>query len=189
MSEISVSSGNAQEVAVLGGGCFWCLDAVFRQLNGVSAVASGYAGGASVDPSYDDVCTGRTGHAEVVRVTFDPAVLSFEELLTIFFTIHDPTTRDRQGSDVGSQYRSVVFCQSQEQRATAHRVVAALEARKLWNAPIVTEIAANAPFYSAETYHQDYYERNTRQPYCMAVVAPKVAKFRKSFAERLRERV
>jgi len=188
MNETSAPSGHKSEVAVLGGGCFWCLDAVFRQLNGVLSVESGYAGGAGANPSYDDVCTGRTGHAEVVRVTFDPAVLSFEELLTVFFTIHDPTTRDRQGSDVGSQYRSVVFCQTPEQRSTAERVIAELEARKLWNAPIVTEIASAAPFYSAETYHQDYYERNTHQPYCMAVVAPKVAKFRKSFAERLRER-
>jgi len=188
MNETSVPSGAKSEVAVLGGGCFWCLDAVFRELNGVLSVESGYAGGAGANPSYDDVCTGRTGHAEVVRVTFDPAVLSFEELLTVFFTIHDPTTRDRQGNDVGSQYRSVVFCQTREQRATVQRVIAEFDARKLWNTPIVTEIAADAPFYSAETYHQDYYERNTSQPYCMAVVAPKVAKFRKSFAERLRER-
>ncbi len=188
MNETSIPSANKSEAAVLGGGCFWCLDAVFRQLNGVQSVESGYAGGAADNPSYDDVCTGRTGHAEVVRVTFDPAALSFEELLTVFFTIHDPTTRDRQGNDVGSQYRSVVFCQTPEQRTTAHRVIAAHDARKVWNAPIVTEIAAAAPFYAAETYHQDYYERNNRQPYCTAVVAPKVAKFRKSFAERLRER-
>jgi len=189
MNDTAAPSANKTEVAVLGGGCFWCLDAVFRQLNGVLSVESGYAGGAGANPSYDDVCTGRTGHAEVVRVTFDPAVLTFAELLTVFFTIHDPTTRDRQGSDVGSQYRSVVFCQTQAQRATAQHVIADLEARKLWNAPIVTEIGGAPPFYPAETYHQDYYERNSRQPYCMAVVAPKVAKFRKSFADRLRERV
>lgn len=188
MNDTSVPPGSNSEVTVLGGGCFWCLDAVFRQLNGVLSVESGYAGGAGANPSYDDVCTGRTGHAEVVRVTFDPAALSFAELLTVFFTIHDPTTRDRQGNDVGSQYRSVVFCQTQEQRATVERVIADFAARKLWHAPIVTEIAAAAPFFPAETYHQDYYERNSRQPYCMAVVAPKVAKFRKSFAERLRER-
>jgi peptide-methionine (S)-S-oxide reductase len=174
---------------VLGGGCFWCLDAVFRELNGVTAVASGYAGGTTANPTYEDICTGRTGHAEVVRVTFDPAVLSLRELLTVFFTIHDPTTRDRQGNDVGTQYRSVVFCQSPEQRATAQALVAELDARKLWSGPIVTEIADDAPFYPAENYHQDYFEQNTRQPYCMLVVAPKVAKFRKAFAERLKDRV
>jgi peptide-methionine (S)-S-oxide reductase len=190
-AELSSSSqpGDTREVAVLGGGCFWCLDAVFRELNGVTAVASGYAGGATADPSYEDICTGRTGHAEVVRVIFDPATLSFRDLLTVFFTIHDPTTRDRQGNDVGTQYRSVVFCQSAEQRATAQAVIAELDAGKLWPAPIVTEVAGNAVFYPAENYHQDYFEQNTRQPYCMMVVAPKVAKFRKAFAERLKARV
>jgi peptide-methionine (S)-S-oxide reductase len=179
----------AHDVAVLGGGCFWCLDAVFRELNGVTAVASGYAGGTTADPTYEDICTGRTGHAEVVRVTFDPTVLSFRELLTVFFTIHDPTTRDRQGNDVGTQYRSVVFCQSPEQRATTQALIAELDARKLWSGPIVTEVAGDATFYPAENYHQDYFEQNTRQPYCMLVVAPKVAKFRKAFAERLKDRV
>jgi peptide-methionine (S)-S-oxide reductase len=190
-TELSPSSPPrvAHEIAVLGGGCFWCLDAVFRELDGVTAVASGYAGGATANPTYEDVCTGRTGHAEVVRVTFDPAVLSFRELLTVFFTIHDPTTRDRQGNDVGTQYRSVVFCQSPEQRATAQALIAELDARKLWSGPIVTEIADDAPFHPAETYHQDYFEQNARQPYCMLVVAPKVAKFRKAFAERLKDRV
>jgi len=178
-----------REVAVLGGGCFWCLDAVFRELNGVTEVASGYSGGTTADPSYEDICTGRTGHAEVVKVTFDSAVLSFRELLTVFFTLHDPTTRDRQGNDVGTQYRSVVFCQSAEQRATTLAVIAELDTGKLWPAPIVTEVAGNAPFYPAENYHQDYFEQNTRQPYCMMVVAPKVAKFRKAFAERLKARV
>jgi len=188
MNDSTVPTGNQREIAILGGGCFWCLDAVFRELNGVLSVESGYAGGAGANPSYEEVCAGRTGHAEVVRVTFDPVVLSFEDLLTVFFTIHDPTTRDRQGNDVGTQYRSVVFCQTSEQRATAERVIGGLNARKLWSAPIVTEIADAVPFYSAETYHQDYFERNSRQPYCMAIVAPKVAKFRKSFAERLRAR-
>ena len=178
-----------REVAVLGGGCFWCLDAVFRELNGVTEVASGYSGGTTADPSYEDICTGRTGHAEVVKVTFDSAVLSFRELLTVFFTLHDPTTRDRQGNDVGTQYRSVVFCQSAEQRATTLAVIAELDTGKLWPAPIVTEVAGNAPFYPAENYHQDYFEQNTRQPSCMMVVAPKVAKFRKAFAERLKARV
>jgi peptide-methionine (S)-S-oxide reductase len=190
-AELSPSSQSSatREVAILGGGCFWCLDAVFRELNGVTAVASGYAGGTSADPTYEDICTGRTGHAEVVKVTFDPSVLSFRDLLTVFFTIHDPTTRDRQGNDVGTQYRSVVFCESAEQRATTQAVIAALDGKKLWPGPIVTEIAGDSPFYPAETYHQDYFEQNTRQPYCMMVVAPKVAKFRKAFAERLKARV
>ena len=190
-AELSPSSQprTTREVAVLGGGCFWCLDAVFRELNGVTDVASGYAGGTTADPSYEDICTGRTGHAEVVKITFDPAVLSFRDLLTVFFTIHDPTTRDRQGNDVGTQYRSVVFCQSEEQRAATHAVIAALDGKNLWPGPIVTEIAGDAPFYPAENYHQDYFEQNARQPYCMVVVAPKVAKFRKAFAERLKARV
>lgn len=176
------------ETAVLGGGCFWCLDAVFRDLDGVERVESGYAGGAEPDPSYEAVCTGRTGHAEVVRVTFDPAQLAFDDLLRVFFTIHDPTTRDRQGNDVGSQYRSVIFCQSPAQREAAQRVVRELDETRAWGAPIVTEIADAAPFFPAEGYHQDYFERNPAQPYCMFVVAPKVAKFRKAFAGRLKAR-
>ena len=176
----------ATETAVLGGGCFWCLDAVFRGLNGVISVESGYAGGAQPNPSYEEVCGGRTGHAEVVRVTFDPAVLSFRDLLTVFFTIHDPTTLNRQGNDVGTQYRSVVFSQTPAQRATTEDVIRTLAAEKLFSGKIVTEVADAAPFYPAETYHQDYFERNGNQPYCMFVVAPKVAKFRKSFAERLK---
>jgi len=175
-------------VAILGGGCFWCLDAVFRGLEGVLAVESGYAGGSDPNPTYEAVCTGRTGHAEVVKVTFDPAVLGFRDLLTVFFTIHDPTTRDRQGGDVGTQYRSVIFCETPEQRADAEAVIADLTARKLWRDPIVTEIADAAPFYGAETYHQDYYTRNGNQPYCQAVVAPKVAKFRKAFSDRLKRK-
>jgi peptide-methionine (S)-S-oxide reductase len=181
-----VPPGTAREVALLGGGCFWCLDAVFRELDGVIAVESGYAGGKTVNPGYEDICTGRTGHAEVVRITFDPSRLPFRDLLTVFFTIHDPTTLNRQGNDVGTQYRSVVFCQSAEQRAAVQAVIAMLDAKKLWAGPIVTEVAGDSPFYSAETYHQDYFERNANQPYCMVVVAPKVAKFRKAFAERLK---
>jgi peptide-methionine (S)-S-oxide reductase len=176
------------ETAILGGGCFWCLEAVFDDLAGVISVESGYAGGARPDPTYDDVCGGRTGHAEVVRITFDPAVVSFRDLLTVFFTIHDPTTRNRQGNDVGTQYRSVVFCATPEQRATAAAIVAELGAAKLWRDPIVTEIADAATFFPAENYHQEYYARNGGQPYCQAVVAPKVAKFRKHFAERLKRR-
>jgi peptide-methionine (S)-S-oxide reductase len=174
------------ETAVLGGGCFWCLEAVFDDLAGVIAVESGYAGGSRANPSYEEVCSGRTGHAEVVRVTFDPAVLSFRDLLRVFFTIHDPTTVDRQGNDVGPQYRSVVFCQTPEQRAMAQEVVAELTAQKLWRDPIVTEIVDDAPFFEAEAYHQEYFARNPGQPYCQVVVAPKVAKFRKHFMERLK---
>jgi peptide-methionine (S)-S-oxide reductase len=181
------TSAAPTETAVLGGGCFWCLDAVFRDLRGVHSVESGYAGGRVADPTYEAVCSGRTGHAEVVRITFDPAVVRFRDLLVVFFTIHDPTTRDRQGNDVGTQYRSVVFCQSPAQRADAEAVVAELTAQKLFRDPIVTEIAGAAPFYPAEGYHQDYFAQNAHQPYCQFVVAPKVAKFRKAFAERLRK--
>ena len=184
----TLPSSAALETAVLGGGCFWCLEAVFDELNGVQSVESGYAGGRNAKPTYDDICTGRTGHAEVVRVTFDPAVLSFRDLLSVFFTIHDPTTRDRQGNDVGTQYRSVIFCQSPEQRATAESVRAELSAANLWEDPIVTEIADAAPYYEAERYHQEYFAQNPEQPYCTVVVAPKVAKFRKHFTERLKRK-
>jgi peptide-methionine (S)-S-oxide reductase len=179
-------SSNASETAVLGGGCFWCLEAVFNRLEGVQSVESGYAGGDSKDPTYDDVCSGRTGHAEVVRVAFDPAVLSYRDLLRVFFAIHDPTTRDRQGNDIGTQYRSVIFAQNDRQRADAQSVVEELSKEKLWDEPIVTELAGAAPFYPAESYHRQYFERNRNQPYCQFVVAPKVAKFRQQFAGRLR---
>ena len=177
---------SSTDTATLGGGCFWCLEAVFDDLAGVSAVESGYAGGPRPNPTYDDVCSGRTGHAEVVRITFDPTVVSFRDLLTVFFTIHDPTTKNRQGNDVGTQYRSVVFCATPEQRATATAVVAELGAAKLWRDPIVTEVADAAPFYEAEAYHQEYFANNPRQPYCAAIVEPKVAKFRKQYFSRLK---
>jgi peptide-methionine (S)-S-oxide reductase len=177
-----------RETAILGGGCFWCLEAVFDDLAGVESVESGYAGGDGANPGYDEVCGGRTGHAEVVRITFDPAAVSFRDLLTMFFTIHDPTTKNRQGNDIGTQYRSVVFCQTPEQRATAESVIAGLTAAKLWRAPIVTELAGAAPFYVAEDYHQEYFAQNGGQPYCQAIVAPKVAKFRKHFGDRLKRR-
>lgn len=180
--------GMSTETALLGGGCFWCLEAVFDDLEGVLGVESGYAGGAKANPSYEEVCSGRSGHAEVVRVTFDPAVLSFADLVRVFFGIHDPTTRDRQGNDVGTQYRSVIFCATPEQRAVAEQVIAELTAAKLWRNPIVTEVAGPATFYEAEDYHQEYFARNPRQPYCQAVVAPKVAKFRKQFLDRLKKR-
>jgi len=176
------------ETAVLGGGCFWCLDAVFRELAGVTSIESGYAGGRTPHPTYEAVCRGDTGHAEVVRVSFDSAVLSYRDLLRVFFTIHDPTTRDRQGSDVGTQYRSVIFAQSDAQRADAKAVIDELEAAHVWPDPIVTELAGAGTFYPAEAYHQDYFERNGGQPYCAYVVSPKVAKFRKAYAERLKRR-
>ncbi len=183
-----MSDAKTVETAVLGGGCFWCLDAVFRDLDGVVAVESGYAGGPLPDPTYEAVCAGRTGHAEVVRVTFDPARLAFDDLLRVFFAIHDPTTRDRQGNDVGPQYRSAIFCRTPAQREAAQRVMRELEDARAFGAPIVTEIAGDAPFYPAEGHHQDYFERNPAQPYCMFVVAPKLAKFRKAFRDRLKSR-
>jgi peptide-methionine (S)-S-oxide reductase len=188
MTTTASSIPPGHEAAILGGGCFWCLDAVFRDLDGVIGVESGYAGGRGEHPTYEEVCSGRTGHAEVVKVTFDPARLSFRDLLGVFFTIHDPTTRDRQGNDVGTQYRSVIFAQTPAQRAIAQEVMRKLDDQKLFGAPIVTELAEAATFWPAEAYHQDYFERNGGQPYCMAVVAPKVAKFRKAFAERLKRR-
>jgi peptide-methionine (S)-S-oxide reductase len=179
-------SSQVTETAVLGGGCFWCLEAVFDRLQGVQAVESGYAGGHTANPSYDDVCTGGTGHAEVVRVEFDPSVISYRDLLRVFFAIHDPTTKDRQGNDVGTQYRSAIFPQSEAQRADARAVIEELSREKIWDDPIVTEVADAATFYPAEGYHRRYFERNPAQPYCQFVVAPKVAKFRKQFAHRLR---
>ena len=175
------------EVATLGGGCFWCLEAVFDQLKGVESVESGYMGGKTPNPNYEEVCSGRSGHAEVVRVTFDPAVLPYRDLLTVFFTIHDPTTKDRQGNDVGSQYRSAIFHHSEEQKRTAEALVATLEEKKLFPAPIVTEIVPASQFHMAEDSHQEYFERvGGGNPYCSYVIEPKVAKFRKSFVERLK---
>ncbi|MFN7088100.1 MAG: peptide-methionine (S)-S-oxide reductase MsrA, partial [Burkholderiales bacterium] len=159
-----------REIATLGGGCFWCLEAVFDELKGVESVESGYMGGHQANPSYAQVCGGGTGHAEVVRITFDPAVVSFEEILEVFFVIHDPTQLNFQGNDVGTQYRSVVFYHSPEQKAAAQRAIAALEAARLWSAPVVTEIAPASQFYPAEDFHQKYFELNPFQPYCRAVV-------------------
>jgi peptide-methionine (S)-S-oxide reductase len=173
-------------VATLGGGCFWCLDAVYRELRGVHGVVSGYMGGARPTPTYEQVCTGVTGHAEVVQVTFDPAVITFRDLLDVFFVIHDPTTLDRQGHDVGTQYRSVIFTHDEAQAETARAVIAELEAARTWPDPIVTQVVPAERFWPAEAYHQDYFARNPRQPYCAAVVAPKVVKARKVFFEKLR---
>ena len=175
-----------KEVATLGGGCFWCLEAVYDQLKGVLSVKSGYSGGEVPNPSYRLVCTGTTGHAEVTQITFDPVQVSFRELLRVFFTIHDPTTLNRQGGDVGTQYRSVIFYHSPEQKTVAEAVIAELTEQGVWSNPIVTEIAPFERFYMAEDYHQEYFANNAGQPYCQVVIAPKVAKFRKKYLEQLK---
>jgi peptide-methionine (S)-S-oxide reductase len=177
------------EVATLAGGCFWCLEAAFAELKGVEAVRSGYAGGHVPNPSYEHVCSGTTGHAEVVQIQFDPQVVSFDDLLHVFFTIHDPTTLNRQGGDVGTQYRSAIFYETPEQKAVAERVIAELQAEQVWDAPIVTELKPLDAFYPAEEYHRDYYRRNPNQGYCRAVIAPKVAKVRKLYFDRLKQPV
>jgi peptide-methionine (S)-S-oxide reductase len=174
------------EVATLGGGCFWCVEAALIQLQGVHSAISGYAGGDLDDPGYEAVCGGRTGHAEVVRFEFDPSQIDYRTLLTAFFTAHDPTTPNRQGNDVGTQYRSVIFTHSASQADIARDLIAELNTQGIWPAPIVTEVQPAREFWPAETYHQDYFANNPRQPYCMAVVAPKVAKLRKSFSHRLK---
>ncbi len=176
----------SREVAVLAGGCFWCLEAVYLGMRGVEQVVSGYANGHTPEPTYQQVCSGETGYAEAVEITFDPQVVSYRELLDVFFVIHDPTTLNRQGADVGTQYRSGIYYLTPEQRATAEAVVAELTAQKVFDAPIVTEIEPLRNFYPAEAYHQNYFARNPSQPYCMAVVAPKVAKFRKRFCDKVK---
>jgi len=174
------------ELATLAGGCFWCLEAVFEQLRGVTKVASGYSGGQVPNPSYEAVCTGTTGHAEVVQVTFNPDELSYRDLLGVFFTLHDPTTLDRQGGDVGTQYRSAIFYHDDQQRRTAEEIVRELEAEHVLDDPIVTKIEPLKAFYPAEEYHREYYRRNSNQPYCRAVIAPKVAKLRRKYLEKLK---
>ena len=176
----------SREIATLGGGCFWCLDEVFRQLRGVEAVESGYAGGTTRHPTYRQVCGGDTGHAEVVRITFDPAVITYRQLLDVFFTIHDPTTPDRQGADAGTQYRSVIFHHSPGQEHTARDTIAELNTDGVWGAPIVTEVLPAPEFWPAEEYHQEYYRRNPSQAYCRIVIEPKIAKLRQRHLEKLR---
>jgi peptide-methionine (S)-S-oxide reductase len=176
----------ATELATLGGGCFWCIEAVLEQLRGVERVVSGYAGGRVPDPTYEAVCTGQTGHAEVVQATFDPQVIPYRDLVEVFLTSHDPTTPDRQGNDVGTQYRSIILAHSPEQERAARQVLAELEAKGVFDAPIVTEVRPLTDFFPAEEYHQGYFRRNPAQGYCRAVIAPKVAKFRKQWAHRLR---
>lgn len=183
-----MGTDTGREVATLGGGCFWCIEAAFEALQGVERVESGYSGGHVENPTYEAVCSGSTGHAEVVRVTFDPAVLSYREVLEVFFSMHDPTTLNRQGADVGTQYRSVVYHHSPEQRETAEQLVRELEQEGVWDAPIVTELAPAEVFYPAEAYHREYYRRNPGQPYCQVVIAPKLAKFRARYAARLKPR-
>ena len=173
------------ETATFGGGCFWCIEAAFKELDGITDVTSGYAGGDVPNPSYEAVCNGTTGHAEVVQVTFETAVLDYEDLLEVFFTVHDPTTVDRQGPDVGSQYRSAIYTESDEQQRLAERFVDELESAEAFDDPIVTEVEPLDTFYEAEAYHQDYFEKNPNQPYCAVNVAPKVKKVREKFADKL----
>ncbi|HZI23032.1 MAG TPA: peptide-methionine (S)-S-oxide reductase MsrA [Gemmatimonadales bacterium] len=177
------------ETATLAGGCFWCLEAAFQDLKGVSKVQSGYAGGHVPHPTYEQVCTGTTDHAEVVQISFDPSVVSYDDLLHVFFTIHDPTTLNRQGEDVGTQYRSAIFYHTPEQKATAERVIRELGAEGLWDDPVVTTLQPLKAFYPAEEYHRDYYRRNPDKGYCRAVIAPKVAKVRKLYFDKLKQPV
>ncbi|MBI5035689.1 MAG: peptide-methionine (S)-S-oxide reductase MsrA [Chloroflexi bacterium] len=181
-----MGSNKQFEKTTLGGGCFWCIEAVFDELQGVEKVESGYAGGTVANPTYRDVCTGTTGHAEVTQITFDPQVVSFKELLEIFFTVHDPTTLNRQGADVGTQYRSVIFYHNEDQKRIAEEVIREITAAKLWDNPIVTQVLPFKDYFKAEGYHQDYFVNNPGQPYCQVVIAPKVVKFRKKFKEKLK---
>jgi len=182
------TQSTATEVATLAGGCFWCIEAIFAELRGVSRVESGYSGGSVPNPTYRQVCTGETGHAEVVQISFDPTLVSFRELLKVFFSVHDPTTLNRQGADVGPQYRSAIFYHSEDQRRIAEEVIQELTASRTWPAPIVTEVVPFRAFYKAEDYHQEYFKQHGDQPYCRLVIAPKLAKFRDAYRERLHSR-
>jgi peptide-methionine (S)-S-oxide reductase len=175
------------KVATLGGGCFWCLEAVYEDLKGVLNVVSGYSGGHISDPDYYSVCTGTTGHAEVVQVSFDPEVITFKEILDVFFTIHDPTTLNRQGADVGTQYRSAIFYHSEQQKNISEQVIKDFQTEGIWSNPIITEITPFDVFYPAEDYHQEYYRRNPYQGYCRAIITPKVSKFRRKYANKLKK--
>jgi len=185
INDVGVIVNTSSETAILGGGCFWCLEAVYQQLKGVQHVESGYTGGHVNNPTYEQVCNGDTGHAEVVKLTFDPATISFREILEVFFTIHDPTTLNRQGNDVGTQYRSVIYYDSPTQRDTAKHIIA--EMALVWDAPIVTELSPAGTYYKAEDYHQNYFQQHPFQGYCAFVVAPKLAKFREVFAEKSKD--
>jgi peptide-methionine (S)-S-oxide reductase len=183
-----MSNSSTLETATLAAGCFWCVEAVFDDLVGVEDVVSGYSGGHKENPTYQEVCSETTGHAEVVQIRFDPATISFKEILQVFFAVHDPTTLNRQGGDIGSSYRSAIFYHSDEQKSVAEEVIREITAEKIWDDPIVTEVTAFTNFYAAEEYHQEYFANNPNQPYCAAVVAPKVAKFRQKFVERLKKK-
>ncbi len=174
------------EIATLGGGCFWCTQAVFKELKGVEAVESGYSGGTVPNPSYEEVCTGRTGHAEVIQITYDPSTISYPEILRVFFTVHDPTTMNRQGADTGTQYRSIIFYHNAEQKRAAEQVIQEITDASVWDDPIVTQVEPSVAFYKAEDYHQDYFKNNPGQGYCRVVIAPKVRKFREHYRERLK---
>jgi peptide-methionine (S)-S-oxide reductase len=184
---MSTSNLRELQIATLGGGCFWCLEAVYSELNGVLKVESGYAGGRTKNPTYEEVCSDETGHAEVVQVTFDPSVITFREILQVFFSIHDPTTLNRQGADAGSQYRSAIFYTDPEQKKVAEEVMSEIKRAKLWDHPIVTELVPLVEFYKAESYHQNYFKNNPAQAYCQIVISPKVAKFRKNYFDRLKK--
>jgi len=186
-TKLEAFMGNNLQVATLAGGCFWCLEAVFDELKGVESVESGYSGGHVPNPTYAQVCEDNTGHAEVVQVTFDPQVLTYHDLLTVFFSIHDPTTLSRQGNDVGMQYRSAIFYHDEEQKKVAEQVIKEIKKAGIWDGSIVTEVTPFDKFYIAEDYHQEYFAHNSFQPYCQFVIAPKVAKFRKQFVERLKK--
>ena len=187
MSEksVSIKPTNHKLIATLAGGCFWCLEAIFKELKGVERVVSGYTGGTVPNPTYEQACSGRTGHAEAVQITFDPKVISYGDLLDVFFSIHDPTTLNRQGNDVGTQYRSAIFYHNDEQKTIAEQTISRLVSAKTWNVPIVTAIVPFEKFYTAEDYHQDYYKQNSAQPYCRIVIDPKLAKFRKRHSDKL----
>jgi len=183
-----VSPEAPTEIATLAGGCFWCIEAVFREVEGVEQVVSGYTGGTTANPSYDDVCSGLTGHAEALRVTFDPTVIAYREVLEIFFSVHDPTTLNRQGADIGTQYRSAIFYHDEEQKAIAEALLKELDESHIWDRPIVTQVVPLGEFYPAEDYHRDYFTRNPEQAYCRMVISPKIVKFRQLWANRLKTR-
>jgi len=174
------------EVATMAGGCFWCIESIFNEVDGIEKVISGYTGGKTINPSYSEVCSGATGHAEVVQLTFDPGRISFEQILRIFFSMHDPTTLNRQGADVGTQYRSAIFYHNEEQKVVAEQVIQELSSENVWDSPIVTEVVPFNKFYAAEDYHQKYFEENREQAYCQMVIAPKLAKFRKRYLEEVK---
>ncbi len=181
-----IQANNKEETAILGGGCFWCIEAVFEELKGVTKVESGYSGGKIANPTYRKVCSGLTGHAEVVRVFFDPGVISYKEILSVFFSVHDPTTLNRQGADVGTQYRSVIFYNSEHQKQEAEEVIEELKRQEVYDKPVVTEISPAGDFFIAEKSHQNYFENNSNQPYCQVVINPKLKKFREKFRQKLK---